>query len=50
MDLAPAFPELRKFLAFWQAQLDGKLHSVRVASAVAMRPPSVRHATMLQIH
>ncbi|HEX5326270.1 MAG TPA: Usg family protein [Acetobacteraceae bacterium] len=50
LDLAPGFPELRKFLAFWQAQLDGKLHSVRVASAAAMRPPSVRHATMLQIH
>ncbi|MEM9050254.1 MAG: usg protein [Pseudomonadota bacterium] len=27
-DLAPAFPKLRKFLDFWQRELDGPLHSV----------------------
>lgn len=32
-DLAPDFPELRHFLAFWERELDGRLHSVRVASA-----------------
>lgn len=32
-DLAPRFPGLRKFLDFWEAQLEGRLHSVRVASA-----------------
>ena len=32
LDLAPQFPMLRKFLCFWQTSLDGKLHSVRVAS------------------
>ena len=32
-DLAPKFPALTKFLDFWQRQLDGKLHSVRVTSA-----------------
>ena len=32
LDLAPQFPMLRKFLCFWQKTLDGKLHSVRVAS------------------
>ena len=32
-DLAPKFPALAKFLDFWQRQLDGKLHSVRVTSA-----------------
>lgn len=32
-DLAPKFPGLRKFLDFWEASLDGKLHSVRVVSA-----------------
>jgi uncharacterized protein Usg len=31
-DLAPRFPALNKFLHFWQTSLDGKLHSVRVAS------------------
>ncbi|MBW6424393.1 usg protein [Rhizobium sp. XQZ8] len=28
-DLAPDFPEMHKFLDFWQAKLDGPLHSVR---------------------
>jgi uncharacterized protein Usg len=33
MDLAPKFPALQKFLHFWETNLDGKLYSVRVASA-----------------
>lgn len=32
LDLAPKYPVLTKFLHFWQSNLDGKLHSVRVAS------------------
>ncbi|HEX5935515.1 MAG TPA: aspartate-semialdehyde dehydrogenase [Pseudorhizobium sp.] len=27
-DLAPEFPEMRGFLAFWQEKLEGPLHSV----------------------
>jgi uncharacterized protein Usg len=30
-DLFPEFPELHRFLAFWEKNLDGPLHSVRVA-------------------
>jgi len=30
-DLAPAFPELKKFLLFWREKLDGSLHSVMVS-------------------
>lgn len=30
-DLAPLFPELHRFLDFWQRELDGPLHSVTVA-------------------
>lgn len=30
-DIAPDFPTLKKFLDYWQAELDGPLHSVRVA-------------------
>jgi uncharacterized protein Usg len=32
LDIAPRFPVLNKFLRFWETSLDGKLHSVRVAS------------------
>lgn len=37
-DLAPQFPELQKFLDFWQRELDGKLHSVTVASKKLITP------------
>lgn len=33
LDLAPKFPTLKKFLAFWERELDGKLHSVKVMHA-----------------
>ena len=33
LDLAPDFPELRRFLDFWSHNLDGKLHSVKVGQA-----------------
>ena len=41
-DLAPHFPELRRFLEFWEKKLDGPLHSVRVASTELMRPAAIR--------
>ena len=27
-DLAPDFPEMKRFLKFWQEKLDGPIHSV----------------------
>ena len=32
LDQAPKFPVLNKFLKFWESNLDGRLHSVRVAA------------------
>ncbi|MBO0735702.1 MAG: Usg family protein [Alphaproteobacteria bacterium] len=50
-DLAPDFPELRRFLDFWSHNIEGKLHSVKVAQA---RPPfrgRFRHvSTSLRLH
>lgn len=40
LDLAPKFPELRKFLDFWTRSLDGKLHSVRIGAAQLITPPT----------
>jgi uncharacterized protein Usg len=31
-DIAPRFPVLTKFLDFWTHEIEGKLHSVRLAS------------------
>lgn len=50
-DLAPRFPTLRKFLDFWQTNLEGKLHSVRVASTRLIRPAEFRYtACRLSLH
>ncbi len=47
LDIAPRFPELHKFLDFWTRNIDGKLHSVRVAHAELITPGSVRNAAVM---
>ena len=47
LDIAPRFPVLRRFLDFWQRELDGKLHLVRVASSQLVRPAELRYAAGL---
>ncbi len=42
-DLAPKFPVLRRFLDFWEENLDGKLHSVQVASTALVTPGELSH-------
>jgi uncharacterized protein Usg len=37
-DLAPLFPGLKEFLQFWQRELEGALHSVRVAHDRMVKP------------
>ncbi len=49
LDLAPQFPGLRKFLDFWSRNLDGKLHSIRVASGASIRPAAVRHTDHMRL-
>ena len=41
-DLAPEFPILRRFLDHWRAELEGALHSVRVAHKRLIRPSEWR--------
>ena len=51
LDLAPQYPVLRKFLDFWHREIEGPLHSVRVASCGLIHPGQVRHAgALLNIH
>jgi uncharacterized protein Usg len=50
-DLSPRFPVLTKFLRFWIANIEGRLHSVRVESAPLIRPAEFRHAgSMAYLH
>ena len=41
-DLAPEFPTLREFLGFWERELEGALHSVRVAHHHLIHPAEWR--------
>jgi uncharacterized protein Usg len=41
-DFAPKFPQLKKFLDFWDRELEGPIHSVRLAHARLLRPAEVR--------
>ena len=43
-DLAPAFPELTRFLDFWRREIEGPLHSVRVASEALTKPAELTYA------
>ena len=38
LDIAPKFPVLHQFLAFWQREIEGPLHSVRVAATGLITP------------
>jgi uncharacterized protein Usg len=43
-DLAPKFPVLNKFLHFWESNIEGRLHTVRVAARGLIAPTELRHA------
>ncbi|MDE2198197.1 MAG: usg protein [Rhodospirillales bacterium] len=47
LDLAPRYPVLRKFLGFWTREIEGRLHSVRVASVGLISPGEWRHTAHL---
>ncbi len=46
LDLAPQYPILKKFLDFWEDNLDGRLHSVKLASREVVRPSEFRLANV----
>lgn len=50
-DLASQFPELKKFLNFWESKLDGRLHGVQVAHSGLVRSAEIKIASgMLHLH
>jgi uncharacterized protein Usg len=44
-DLAPEFPELARFLDFWRREIEGPLHSVKVAHRHVISPAEIRLAS-----
>ncbi len=50
LDVAPHFPMLKKFLDFWTRNIEGKLHTVRVAQAQLVKPAEIHaHGHLLQL-
>jgi uncharacterized protein Usg len=43
-DIAPKYPELKRFLDFWIREIDGKLHSVIMASRLIISAAEIGHA------
>src|ERR1700747_705800 len=43
LDVAPGFPELRRFLVVLSRNIEGKLHSVKIGQARFGGRPSFRH-------
>ena len=46
-DIAPRFPRLTRFIEFWESSLDGRLHSVKVASTKVIKPSQYRYVDHL---
>jgi len=50
-DIAPRYPVLHRFLDFWSRELEGKLHSVRVARTSLLGREHLRYAdTLIRLH
>jgi len=50
LDIAPKYPRLVKFLDFWESSIEGKLHSVRVASRGIVSPAELKMAGEFTLH
>ncbi len=48
-DISPRYPVLKRFLDFWTKDLEGTLHSVRVAGRDVISAAEMRHGTLFQI-
>ena len=46
-DIFPEFPELHKFLDFWEQNLDGPLYSVQVSHSNLLTPTEIISAKMV---
>ncbi|WP_417671770.1 usg protein [Roseibium sp.] len=43
-DMAPHFPELSRFLKFWEREIEARIHTVRVAHQDLLEPMDYRYA------
>lgn len=51
LDIDPDYPVLNRFLRYWENNLDGRLHTVKVAARLLIKPPELRFAaSSYQLH
>lgn len=50
LDLAPAYPRIRKFLDFWRREIDAVIHSVQVGSGETLAPARIGQAGVYLHH
>lgn len=48
-DIAPRFPVLSRFLSFWMRELEGPLHSVRVAGKRIITAADIATGTVFSL-
>lgn len=49
LDLAPRFPVLNGFLAFWEKNIEGKLHKIIVANTRVITPGELRSGSLMTL-
>lgn len=49
-DIAPSYPVLARFLDFWSRELEGPLHSVRVAGARIISAAEIATGALFHLH
>jgi uncharacterized protein Usg len=50
LDLAPEFPRIRQFIAFWRREIEGKIHSIQIASGEGLAPARVQMGREWLLH
>lgn len=49
-DIAPKYPVLSRFLAFWMRELEGPIHSVRVAGRKVISAAEIEAGTLFSVN
>lgn len=50
LDLAPKYPRIEQFLAFWRREIEAVIHSVRIASGVTLAPAILQASRELRLN
>jgi len=49
-DLSPEFPTLKRFLSFWEREIEGPLYSVTIAHRKLIKPSDFGNSEVFHLH